>query len=90
MSLDNNKQLHDNMTRLGSFAHTQQRGVDELLNEIINRYLEQQEHVAFLARAKASEQLYKDSGRHITLDELADWVEKYHTDEEYPLPQCHN
>lgn len=89
MSLDNNKQLHDNMTRLKTFAHTQQRGVDEVLNEIINRYLEQQEHAAFLARAKASGQIYQDSGRHITLDELADWVEKYDTDEEYPLPHVH-
>jgi predicted transcriptional regulator len=61
-----------------------------LMREAIEQYLDRElKRDRFLQEALASWKHYKETGLHITGEELNTWLETWGTDEETDPPQCH-
>ena len=46
-------------------------------------------HQSFTREALASWTAFKETGRHLTLEEVGDWLETWGTADEKPVPECH-
>ena len=44
---------------------------------------------SFVAEALESLRHYRETGLHLTADEVFEWLEKCETDPETPIPECH-
>ena len=76
--------------RLNHLASTRRRSSHALAKEAIERFIEEEEEQErALREAIASHEEYLETGMHITLDELDDWMATWGTDNEKELPACH-
>jgi predicted transcriptional regulator len=61
------------------------------MREAIRQYVEREEaRESFKAEAHASWAAYQDTGRHLTGDETADWLNSWGTAAEIGRPACHD
>jgi predicted transcriptional regulator len=76
--------------RLKSLAIAKKRTPHYLMKEAIQTYLEKEEvEQRVIATAQASLKHYKETGLHITHEELSAWVEALHHNPKAEFPVCH-
>jgi predicted transcriptional regulator len=77
--------------RIQALATDRQRSPHWIMKEAIRQYVESEEAKAsFEKEALASWQHYKETGLHLTGDEVQIWLETWGTDEETDAPECHD
>ena len=77
--------------RIESLASAKKRTPHYLMKEAILDYVKKEEaRQNFIAAAQSSFEHYKETGLHITLDELSAWVEQVQQDPGAPVPPCHS
>jgi predicted transcriptional regulator len=77
--------------RIGALAAAKKRTPHYLMKEAILDYVKKEEaRQNFIAAAQSSFEHYKETGLHITLDELSAWVEQVQQDPNAPVPPCHS
>lgn len=76
--------------RLKEIATRQKRTAHGLATEAITAFIEQKEREhTFNQSCIASYNQYKETGLHVTHDEVVPWLESLFTDDELPPPACH-
>lgn len=76
--------------RLKAMADARQRKPHFLMKEAIRQYLDREEsHENFKQEALASWREYKETGKHLTGEEVDLWLAKWGTEQESELPDCH-
>lgn len=76
--------------RVQHLAGLRDRSADWIMREAIKQYVEREEaRESFKQEALASWAAYRETGRHITSDEMFDWMAKWGTGEA-DLPDCHD
>ena len=76
--------------RLKEIATRQKRTAHGLAAEAITAFIEQKEREHdFNQSCIASYKQYKETGLHVTHDEVVPWLESLFTDDELPPPECH-
>lgn len=76
--------------KLKAIAARQKRTAHALATEAITALIEQKEREhAFNQSCIASYNQYKETGLHVTHEELVPWLESLFTDNELPPPACH-
>ncbi len=76
--------------RIAALASTKKRTPHYLMKEAILDYVRREEsRQNFINAAEASFEHYKETGLHVTLDELNAWSEEVQTHPAAPLPACH-
>jgi predicted transcriptional regulator len=69
--------------RVQQLANERKRSAHGLMLEAIEQYVEREEaRETFTREALASWTAYKETGRHLTLDEVSDWLETWGTADE--------
>ena len=77
--------------RIESLASAKKRTPHYLMKEAILDYVKKEEaRQNFIAAAQSSFEHYKETGLHITLDELSAWVQQVQQDPHAPVPPCHS
>lgn len=77
-------------SRVKSLASQRRRSPHWIMLEAIQQYVEHEEaHERFRQEAQASWQAYRETGRHLTGQEVRDWLQTWGTDDERPVPECH-
>ena len=77
--------------RIESLASAKKRTPHYLMKEAILDYVKKEEaRQNFIAAAQSSFEHYKETGLHISLDELSAWVEQVQQDPGAPVPPCHS
>lgn len=78
------------LDRLRRLAGQRQRSPHAMMREAITQYVEREEaRESFKAEALASWTAFQETGRHLTADELRDWLNTWGSDTETELPDCH-
>lgn len=76
--------------RIARLASAKKRTPHYLMKEAILAYVKREEaRQNFIAAAEASYVHYKETGLHITLDEMSAWADEVQQNPEAPLPECH-
>ena len=76
--------------RIATLASAKKRSPHYLMKEAILEYVKKDEaRQNFINAAQASFEHYKETGQHITLDELSNWVDEVQTNPAAPVPACH-
>ncbi|WP_340115660.1 ribbon-helix-helix protein, CopG family [Pelagibius sp. 7325] len=76
--------------RLKRLAGRRQRSPHALMREAIREYVEREEaRERFKEEALASWTAFQETGRHLSGDELRDWLETWGSDAETETPDCH-
>lgn len=76
--------------RLKRLAGQRQRTPHALMREAIREYVEREEaRESFKEEALASWTAFQETGRHLTGDELRDWLKAWGSDAETEAPDCH-
>ncbi|MBU0738100.1 MAG: CopG family ribbon-helix-helix protein [Alphaproteobacteria bacterium] len=76
--------------RVQQLANERKRSAHGLMLEAIEQYVEREEaRESFTREALASWTAFKETGRHLTLEEVGDWLETWGTAGEKPVPECH-
>lgn len=76
--------------RVQRLAEVRNRSAHWLLREAIGQYVEREEQrEAFHRDALQAWQEYKETGLHVTGDEVLDWLESWGTPNEKAAPTCH-
>lgn len=76
--------------RLKRLAGQRQRSPHALMREAIRQYVEREEaRESFKEEALASWTAFQETGRHLTGDELRDWLKTWGSDAETEAPDCH-
>lgn len=83
--------LDDNLkTRIQHLADLRKRSAHWIMREAIRDYVEREEAKESLKQeALASWTSYKETGRHLTGQEVRDWLKNWGTEKETKIPQCH-
>jgi predicted transcriptional regulator len=77
-------------TRVQQLANQRRRSPHWIMLEAIERYVEQEEaRERFKQEALASWAAYKETGRHLTGQEMRDWLNTWGTENEKAVPECH-
>ena len=77
-------------SRIQHLANSRQRSAHWIMREAIRQYIEREEaHESFKQEALASWTAYLESGRHLTGQEVRDWLNTWGTNAETELPDCH-
>lgn len=77
-------------SRIQHLAKIRNRSAHWVMREAIRDYVEREEaREKFKQEALASWTAYKETGRHLTDQELRGWLNTWGTDKETELPQCH-
>ena len=77
--------------RIQQLAAGRNRSAHWVMREAIRQYVEREEaRESFKAEANASWAAYQDTGRHLTADETADWLNSWGTAAEIGRPACHD
>ncbi len=80
----------DLKSRVQQLAQRQQRTAHRIMREAIRDYVEKEEtKEKFVQEALASWSSYKQTGKHLTGDEVREWLQTWGTDNEIGLPECH-
>lgn len=76
--------------RIRSLAQRRRRSSHWIMREAIEQYVEREEaRENFRQEAYASWSAYQETGRHLTGDEMRDWLNRWGTDNEGEPPDCH-
>ena len=76
--------------RIKRLADTWQRSPHWIMREAIREYVEREElRERFKQEALASWIAYQETGRHLTGQEVRDWLNTWGTDKETEVPLCH-
>ena len=76
--------------RIALLASTKKRSAHYLMKEAIREYIQREEsRLNFIRAAEAASLEFKESGLHVTHDELDSWMETWGTENEQPMPACH-
>ncbi|MFZ4540107.1 CopG family ribbon-helix-helix protein [Propionivibrio sp.] len=76
--------------KLKEIAARQKRTAHALATEAITTLIEQKEReYAFNQSCIDSYNQYKETGLHVTHEEIVPWLESLFTDDELPPPACH-
>lgn len=76
--------------RLKTLAEAKHRKPHFLMKEAIRQYLDREEaRESFKHEALASWQEYKETGQHLTGDQVSTWLDSWGTEEEKAIPSCH-
>lgn len=83
--------LDDDMkSRIQHLADVRNRTAHWIMREAIRDYVEREEAKEnFKQEALASWTAYKETGRHLTGQEVRNWLNNWGTDEEGEIPSCH-
>jgi predicted transcriptional regulator len=80
----------DLANRLRRLAGRRQRSPHSMMREAIREYVEREEaRESFKEEALASWTAFQETGRHLSGDELRDWLKSWGSDSEAELPDCH-
>jgi predicted transcriptional regulator len=81
----------DLKSRIQHLAEAHQRSAHWIMRQAIRDYVEREEaKESFKNEALASWTAYRETGQHITGDEVRDWLNTWGTNEETESPQCHD
>ena len=76
--------------RLKSLAETRRRKPHFLMKEAISQYLDREEaRESFKRDALASWQEYKETGQHLTEEQVSAWLDTWGSEKEKAMPPCH-
>lgn len=76
--------------RVQRLAERRQRSTHWVMREAIAQYVSREEaRDSFKQEALASWKTYKETGRHLTGEEVRAWLETWGTDSEAAMPDCH-
>lgn len=80
----------DLKSRIQRLADARHRSAHWIMSEAIRDYVEREEaREDFKQEALASWTAYQETGRHLTGQEVRNWLNTWGTDEEKEIPQCH-
>lgn len=87
VSLKLDQAEHD---RLKSLAEAKQRKPHFLMKEAISQYLDREEaRESFKREAMASWQEYRETGQHLSAEQVSAWLDTWGSDKEKAMPPCH-
>jgi len=76
--------------RIAVLASIKKRTPHYLMKEAILDYVRREEaRQNFIAAAEASFEHYKETGLHVSLEEISTWVDAVQTNPDAPVPPCH-
>jgi len=76
--------------RIHRLASQRRRSAQWIMLEAIQQYVEREEaNERFKQEALASWKAYKETGRHLTAQEVRLWLNTWGTDDESSVPACH-
>jgi predicted transcriptional regulator len=76
--------------RVQHLAEARRRSSHWIMREAIAQYVEREEaRESFKQKALASWTAYKETGRHLTGEEVRAWLNTWGTDDERAAPECH-
>ena len=76
--------------RVQHLTDVKQRSAHWVMREAIRDYVEREEaRENFKQEALASWKAYQETGRHLTGQEVSDWLNTWGTDKETSAPKCH-
>ena len=76
--------------RIAALAAIKKRTPHYLMKEAILAYVQKEEaRQNFIRAAETSFEHYKETGLHITLEELSTWVDDVQQNPDTPVPACH-
>jgi len=79
--------LKNRIQRLADIRH---RSAHWIMREAIRDYVEREEaRESFKQEALASWTAYQETGQHLTVQEVRDWLKTWGTDKETEIPECH-
>ena len=83
--------LDDNLkSRIQHLADIRHRSAHWIMCEAIRDYVEREEvRENFKQEALASWTAYKETGQHLSAQEVHDWLNTWGTDKETKIPPCH-
>jgi len=78
-------------TRVQHLANYRRRSAHWVMIEAIRQYVEREEaREQFKEEALASWVAYQETGLHLTGEEVSGWLQTWGTEDEKPIPACHN
>jgi predicted transcriptional regulator len=81
----------DLKNRIQQLADVRQRSAHWIMREAIRDYVEREEaKEGFKQEAVASWKAYQETGRHLSGQEVRDWLNTWDTDKETEIPPCHD
>ncbi len=81
----------DLKSKVQHLAALRNRSPHWIMCEAIRDYIEREEaKERFKKEALASWESYKETGRHLTGQEVRDWLQTWGTNKESEMPQCHD
>lgn len=81
---------NDLKSRIQHLADLRHRSAHWIMREAIRNYVEREEaRESFKQDAIASWQTYQETGKHLTGQEVRDWLSTWGTDQEHEVPECH-
>jgi predicted transcriptional regulator len=76
--------------RLKNLAEAKQRSAHWLMCEAINQYVEREEkRASFRQDAMSAWEEYRETGLHVTGEEVVNWLKTWGTGNEKDVPKCH-
>jgi predicted transcriptional regulator len=76
--------------RVRQLASQRRRSPHWIMLEAIQQYVDREEaRESFRQEALASWAAYRETGRHLTGEEVRTWLDTWGTDDEKPAPECH-
>ena len=76
--------------RLKNLAESKQRSAHWLMCEAINQYIEREEkRASFRQDAMSAWEEYRETGLHVTGEEVVNWLKTWGTGNEKDVPECH-
>ena len=76
--------------RVQQLASQRRRSSHWIMLEAIQQYVEREEaRESFTQEALASWAAYKETGRHLSGEDVCGWLNTWGTDDEKPVPECH-
>jgi predicted transcriptional regulator len=77
-------------SRVHHLASQRRRSQHWIMLEAIQQYVDREEaRESFKQEALASWAAYKETGRHLTRQEVRAWLNTWGTEDEGPVPECH-
>jgi predicted transcriptional regulator len=77
-------------SRVQQLASQRRRSAHWIMLEAIQQYVDREEaQESFKQEALASWEAYKETGRHLTSQEVRTWLNSWGTDDEKTMPECH-
>lgn len=78
-------------SRVRRLASQRRRSAHWIMLEAIEQYVEREEaRESFRQEALASWAAYRETGRHLTGQEVRDWLDGWGSDDEKAMPECHD